>query len=161
MGQLALQKSWLGWAGLQVVLPAALLLLLLLACWWLPWKRERVDGTGTGLELRALASRNSIQAPEGWECESWGRAPFPIPGAPAPIGCGPLLPLPPSLGLLGRWAGAAEFRLCMSLRYAGHACFVARVIFDSTAGVMSRKRSALAWCCKDILHECVYCAPPT
>lgn len=70
-----------------------------------------MDGTGAGLELRALASRNSIQAPEGWECESWGRAPFPIPGAPAPIGCGPLLPLLPSLG---HWAGPAEFRLCMS-----------------------------------------------
>lgn len=103
MGQLTLQKALagLGWlAGCAACC----------CCCWLPWKRGRMDGTGLdwncGLSRQEIASKHL----RAGNAESWGRAPFPIPGAPVPIGCGPLLPLLPSLG---RWAGPAEFRLCM------------------------------------------------
>lgn len=76
-----------------------------------------------------------------------------LPSSLAVAHCSHCVPLLPSLA---GWAGAAEFRLCISHRYAGHACFVARVIFDSTAGVMSWKR-----CRHATVHDCLYCAPPT
>lgn len=105
MGLLTLQKSWLGWAGLQVVLLA---LPCFAACCWLPWKRGRMDGRDggwIGIAGSSVQEINPIQAPEGWECESWGLAPFPIPDAPLLIGRTRFLPLLLSLGC---WAGAAD-----------------------------------------------------
>lgn len=123
---LTLQKALagLGWLAGLILLAAAA------GC---RGKEGREDGTGLdwncGLSRQEIASKH-LRAGNGGELGSgscthpWCTSShWPWPTAPA-------APLP------GLWAGPAEFRLCMSLRYAGHACFVARVIFDSTAGVM-------------------------
>lgn len=82
--------------------------LSLLCCLLLVAVEKRADGRDggwIGIAGSSFQEINPIQAPEGWECESWGQAPFPIPDAPIPIGRTRFLPLLLSLGC---WAGAAD-----------------------------------------------------